>query len=517
MTDNQHIIRKAAVNFQFSDTDDMAVQQEATDWCRNILNPSIDQAFKEFEHHEELIILDSLRLDISLDKNSGWQEGLTEKIVSGLKDKLLSTINTTGKRGTIIPSLKRTGEVLAYYFRTGMLPWYTNITSLQELKDKFSNWVHNSPVDLIKGLTMKVKEGNAAKRVVELLSEKDLKIFLAVAMEVKTEFITELYQDIKSVAGSVTGIASGQKKWTGSIIRSLIAGERPEQAMEKWLAELAIDYPENIQAIIPETIRGEMVKNILIQVQIKDLKESAKDIKDKSGITRQNINLEKNQKYIQADPIPGNMITRRVPEGPDQTIIRGSDSELPANEAVLQQSLEGRENLYAELTKELADGVFINNAGAVIITPFLYPLFSRLGLHADGSITDMDKALYTLHYCITGNTKPAEFELILPKILCGAEPGRVTDAEVYLGEEILKEADEMLASIVEHWSALKSTSIEGLRESFLMREGKLSLIKDSWLLKVEQRAYDMLLQQLPWNISMIKLPWMQNLLKTEWA
>ena len=74
----------------------------------------------------------------------------------------------------------------------------------------------------------------------------------------------------------------------------------------------------------------------------------------------------------------------------------------------------------------------------------------------------------------------------------------------------------MLGSVIEHWVILKNTSIEGLRESFLQRNGKLTFANNEWLLQVEQKPYDMLLQSLPWNIGIIKLAWMRNILKTEW-
>jgi hypothetical protein len=81
----------------------------------------------------------------------------------------------------------------------------------------------------------------------------------------------------------------------------------------------------------------------------------------------------------------------------------------------------------------------------------------------------------------------------------------------------MKEVDEMLLSLIEYWSVLKNTSIDGLRESFFKRSGKLGIVNNEWVLQVEQKPFDMLLQQLPWSISMIKLPWMENLLKTEWV
>ncbi len=78
------------------------------------------------------------------------------------------------------------------------------------------------------------------------------------------------------------------------------------------------------------------------------------------------------------------------------------------------------------------------------------------------------------------------------------------------------ETDEMLRALIAHWSVIKTTSIDGLRQSFLQRSGKLQRKKNEWLLQVEQMPYDMLLQQLPWGISMLKLPWMTAMLVTEW-
>ena len=52
---------------------------------------------------------------------------------------------------------------------------------------------------------------------------------------------------------------------------------------------------------------------------------------------------------------------------------------------------------------------------------------------------------------------------------------------------------------------------------FLTRAGQLSVdAEGDWLLRVEPRTVDILLDQLPWGISMIKLPWMSRLMRVEW-
>jgi Contractile injection system tape measure protein len=74
----------------------------------------------------------------------------------------------------------------------------------------------------------------------------------------------------------------------------------------------------------------------------------------------------------------------------------------------------------------------------------------------------------------------------------------------------------VLTSVIEYWNIVGNTSVDGIRESFLQRKGKLMYKESGWILQVEQQPYDMLLQHLPWNISMIQLPWMKQMLQTEW-
>ena len=168
------------------------------------------------------------------------------------------------------------------------------------------------------------------------------------------------------------------------------------------------------------------------------------------------------------------------------------------------------------LSAALNEGVFINNAGLVIIAPFLPALFRHTGLLQDDNLQDPGTALSLLHYCIYGVSDPAEFSLLLPKLLCGLDPDAVAEVTQVTDRHLLSEADQMLTSVIEHWQVLKNTSPDGLREAFLQRNGRLRFANNRWLLQVEQQSYDMLLQQLPWSIQMIQFPWMPYMLHTEW-
>ena len=63
---------------------------------------------------------------------------------------------------------------------------------------------------------------------------------------------------------------------------------------------------------------------------------------------------------------------------------------------------------------------------------------------------------------------------------------------------------------------MQNTSIPNLRGAFLIRDGLLSEKEDRWTLHVENKAYDIVLEYLPWTISMIKLPWMHKRIDVAW-
>jgi hypothetical protein len=162
---------------------------------------------------------------------------------------------------------------------------------------------------------------------------------------------------------------------------------------------------------------------------------------------------------------------------------------------------------------------FIGNAGLVLLHPFLKILFSNFSLldEQDRFRPGMQaRAVYILHYCATGQTQGEEYEMVLNKVLCGLQTDDVIERDVVISATEKAECDHLLQTVINYWTALKGTSPDGLRGTFVLREGKLSDYGDEWQLTVTQKTMDILMGQLPWGISMIRLPWMQKLMKVEW-
>ena len=165
------------------------------------------------------------------------------------------------------------------------------------------------------------------------------------------------------------------------------------------------------------------------------------------------------------------------------------------------------------------ENIYIANAGAVLIAPYLPRLFERLGLTEEGQFKDRNAAergVHCVQFLVNESTSSPEYQLVLNKLLCGVRPGRPIRRGIELAADEKKQLEGLLRAIIENWTALGNTSIAGLRESFLQRNGRLQLENDAWRLSVEARPFDMLLDQLPWSFSTIKFAWMDRVIYVEW-
>ena len=148
--------------------------------------------------------------------------------------------------------------------------------------------------------------------------------------------------------------------------------------------------------------------------------------------------------------------------------------------------------------------------------PFLPRFFEGLGIVQHDKLVKPERAIGLLHFLATGHRAAPEYDLALAKLLCGVRLDTTLPFQIELSAEEEDESDALLRAVIRHWDALGATSVDGLRGSYLVRPGKLQTRGDDHVLIVERRAYDVLLDQLPWGIGLVKLPWMETTLWVEW-
>ena len=165
------------------------------------------------------------------------------------------------------------------------------------------------------------------------------------------------------------------------------------------------------------------------------------------------------------------------------------------------------------------DSLVIQNAGLIILWPFFYRLFDKCGFLIDKEFKDdesLQKAILLTQYLVTGVTKCNENELVLNKILCGAPQNSHVDVTVELDELYTDLCDSLLKGVLKNWEKLSNSSVETLRETFLIREGILRPVELDYNLNVIKGPFDMLIETIPWNISIIQTTFMKNRITVDW-
>jgi hypothetical protein len=171
--------------------------------------------------------------------------------------------------------------------------------------------------------------------------------------------------------------------------------------------------------------------------------------------------------------------------------------------------------------KWLDEPLYIQNAGLIILHPYLMRLFGFMELLENNTFKsdwEASKAVYMMEYLVRKTYQEIdEANLVLNKILCGIpleqplwKDIELTDKEKEVGEGLLK-------AVIQNWGVLGKASPDALRYGFLQREGRLTPEMLDWRLRVEQKGMDVLVERLPWGIGTIKLPLMKGFLYSEWT
>lgn len=165
-------------------------------------------------------------------------------------------------------------------------------------------------------------------------------------------------------------------------------------------------------------------------------------------------------------------------------------------------------------------GIYINNAGIIILHPFLEALFKELQLinekHEFVSDDKRYKAAVVLNYLFEGKDDYKEWEMAFNKILCNIPVDSVLPHDILLSAAEKEECSVLLNTVVSYWEALKNTSAEAMQETFFKREGKISVGEKSWLLQIEHKTVDILVQKIPWGVGVVKFTWLDKPIFVEW-
>ncbi|MGZ5051471.1 MAG: contractile injection system tape measure protein [Methylobacter sp.] len=482
----------------------------------------------------EVIQLSSLQLHIGLEKLNEkasfdhaplWQSAATrladnvpetrpkEPFAAAMVDSLLGkhTDRNLGQAGETLPA--RTGEltftqdaerrylnhallpeICRYLLVHGYAPIWLSPAEPLNLAQMIADLLHSRPQMLRRIIDSVRNQAAALFRLQQLIDYRDL---LAAMVSTAPE--------LKSLSGTLEHFYQGLLQLRFSAIDTAIpASLLWQQTLQAWLSG---DWQSLSAQHIAAGICADLIRLYSIsaaQVEA-EFKRNEQHFPAASRLTLSANQLEaeaKKQQRLQAR----NLAQANRAAGGAQT------SNQPAMATASTQSAK-------EQTRESTMPIHVKNAGLVLMQGFIGTYFRRLGLvqgNAFVSEQAQRHAVHHLQYLATGLAGAEEQHLVLNKLLCGLPPSSPIELSIELTPEDKQMGDSLIEAVIGHWKAIGSSSIEGFRGNWLVRNGLLSQSDDRWELLIEKRAYDLLLQRAPFSFHLVNFHWMAQPLYVTW-
>ncbi len=454
---NKHLIGKQVLNVEMSPSgNSYALQQRFSEMVWKELSPQLSDLFDRFVGENEMLRLDKIELDLGEITMDTSNNAIIKKIIDLLEEEL--------NRHKALLTLK-TGANFTQGFKNA---GYTARDYIFQL------WIHWLGTGTLPPYTLHPQE-NWMPQVLETLALEhravsQLQDTLIKSTHALNRLVLQNKQnDLKSIVELFTG-------YSQTALLNLIDKFQDNLAKETAVMEIS-----------PREFEIKIWSLILKEVIIEGKKSDSKTI------------LRVISENIRAD-------------------IKSLLKEMSKDE--VEKGNQERNEIGKEVAKEeMETPQFFKNAGMILLHPFYNRLFQKLKLMEGKKFKNFfsqSKAILLMQFLATGQENLPEYEMILPKFLCGMPANLPMDHTIVLTKKEKTEANNLLKATIENWGALGKISPDGLREGFLIRDGKLLHQDSGWKLFVEPKALDILLDRLPWGISIVKLPWMENLLKVEW-
>jgi hypothetical protein len=544
MNATPHIIRQQYFHVEMNGTESegMALQRSLPDLCQHHLMPALERVLDRYAPTEGHLTIERLEVDAGILMLGRFEHDLIEQVVHAVEVVLREqpqSVNTQefGANSSNIhykTEQQSIQEAFIYFLKTGSLPWSFTLPigkSLEQVildfwqrEENFSSSLRSLTAAIIPMLASE----NVRKRLVRQFSPLFMDALLGRVSPERQPMIERVLKILHSSDAPSIGVnlferqlwvatfteaATGnalteERKFVASAWHSLSASPVQLTALANLLEQHwpGVTDMYHLKNIVP-TKTNEQIITEKLDISAEQL-ETFKDFNKKSAAKN------KFPQQLAPETSVGEKEKTQIAEQLDAPEISRSNIHSPSETYI--NSDKGRTDNSDQI--DIKEGIYINCAGLVLLHPFLPRFFEAVGIAEEDDLLQTDRALCLLHFLATGQSVAPEYELILPKILCNVPLDAPVESLIELSSAEYEAATALLEAVVHHWEALRNTSIDGLRGTFLIRSGKVSLKNDGeWLLQVESQSFDILLNQLPWGIGMIKLPWMSRMLPVEWV
>ncbi len=497
-----HRIRRQVIELELPrEAGAIALQRRASRVFQEEVLPQLDALFSRIAPAGRFVRIERLNIDLGSIPESRWEKAFVEACVAQIAEQVAAAAFQVGSSDT--PTVRALGaaantlEVMHYFLANGTLPWHARSMTLRELAEAFT--------------ALPTTETLAMQRLLLPLLRHHAPALQRLVWQFPVAIVHKI---IAAAAGLLPDwIPAFVALHPGKSIATL-----PEVQKATIFAALLQAPPGGWKQEIP-TIAAIRQTPLLIDLSTRIF----------GGLPALASDDDPDQKTpplsATADIQPVNLL-QTIPEASvriDRPSSKGQSNEPQAYPTANTDSPATPATAVKSPARhpDAEQGIAVADAGLVLAAVYLPFLLKGVDLLDGNNFRDeaaRHRAVHLLHFVATGTEIPEEPRLILPKFLCGMAIADPIPADIALTEPEKTEANALLQAMIDNWGVLKNTSPDGLRAAFLQRSGQLTWKpqQNAWLLQIERKSQDLLLDRLPWSISVVKLPWMEGMMMVEW-
>jgi Contractile injection system tape measure protein len=529
MSTQRHIIKRQVIELKVkggaSAAQAQPLQDEISRIYRQRIIPILDQRFNEMSDPDKLYRIEMLELDLGRLDLQNLEADLVEKVRRALGEELSAQISAqeretgTGKEDLKIRSQL---ELFALFAQTGSLPWWAEASRPQLLSENLRYLLREKRVALGSLIRELARQPHPRQRMINQYTDDQLAELAALLIPTYKPFILRYYRFLIDMLPK-TRLASGWQLhrlrssfWNCFFqVASLAGSEYPSVRAfyQAVLVRLAIELGSTGNALRVEMEQAlTHIKRTSEETTRATAQEIAQLLPSKTMEGDRSVSVDE---LPHVDQISQSARMKRT-----LTDEKTIPAESPQTTAGRMSQLLRSKTTEADFDLSEIEELYVENAGLVILWPFLEHFFGHVGLLDEKQFKDgaaQQRAVGLLQVLATQQPELPEYLLPLNKILCGLEVTEVFDFGPPLFDSEAEECEQLLEAVIDQAPILHDMSTAGFRGTFLLRAGMLSVRDGFWLLRVEKETYDVVLERFPWSWEWVKLPWMEAPLRVEWS
>lgn len=500
------IIRKQRFRVRTNDSDlALKLRKKIQEQMHHDIIPALEKVFNTFTPINEVVEIPKIRIDLGKIAIAEFEQKFSRTFALEFEKQLVKVLKgykLTGNQAKEselafdeeIRHIQMYGirEVhviaLLYFLNQGLFPWY--YLKMAEKKTPSEILLDLSEPDLKKlaDHATKTEKPVFLQRLIEYYPEEKLQDFLPLLLSsISNDEVRDISLFIKSnLKKFISDFAVREAKVLKTLLQFLLKYGRGTLKGPQLFSKLIVLLKEQIP--LPQYTLPEIIDKLQVMAAL----DGRVEVTGKSDLAASVLKIIKDLKASHQET-------------------------LLADQLEVQKSGEHRDRGKITLPDKV---VYIQNAGLIILHPFFEPLFKELKLigkqHEFISEESRQKAAVVLNYLYCGSEEYNEWEMALNKVICNIPFDHVLPQGIILTEAEKEECSTLLNTVVKYWDALKNTSAGAMQETFFGREGKLSEGERSWLLQIEHKTIDILVQKIPWGIGVVKFTWSDKPIYVEW-